>query len=380
MSADGDTPVAIRLVRVRVPLLVAHRAAHGTEELRDVVLVELQSASGALGWGECPTLSRPGYPVGTTDEAWEALLARLAPAAFAPTERPEGPWRTAGVPSTAPLLSGAERAATAALEDARLDALLHRAGRSLVEHLGATRRRLPRTAVLASLGGDPSVIAAQAREEVARGAHMVKVKIRPGDDVAVLRHVLDATGGRPVAADANGSFAHPEELAEVDELGLAYLEQPFPPDSGWSDLADRHAALRTPVALDESIGSLGALRDAIDAGAASIVSIKPARLGGMAAAASGLDLAAMSGVDAFVGGLLELGVGRAGAAAVAALEGATLPTDLGPSARYVASDVSDPIVTDERGDLVVPDGIGIGREPDPERLAAWMIDEARLSA
>ncbi len=380
MSTDGDTPVAIRLVRVRVPLLVAHRAAHGTEEHRDVVLVELQSASGALGWGECPTLSRPGYPVGTTDEAWEALLVRLAPAAFAPTERPSCPGRTVGVsltrrrsrvrsgrPPQRSRTPGSMRCCTAPAD---------RWSSTSARHGVVLRERQ----CCASLGGDPSVIAAQAREEVAGGAHMVKVKIRPGDDVEVLRHVLDATGGRPVAADANGSFAHPDELAEVDELGLAYLEQPFAPDAGWSELADRHAALRTPVALDESIGSLDALRDAIDAGAASIVSIKAARLGGMAAAASGLDLAATAGVDAFVGGLLELAVGRAGAAAVAALDGATLPTDLGPSARYVASDVSDPIVTDERGDLVVPDGIGIGRVPDPERLVAWTIDEVRLSA
>ena len=36
----AEPPLRIRLVRVRVPLLRAHRSAHGEEQVRDVVLVE----------------------------------------------------------------------------------------------------------------------------------------------------------------------------------------------------------------------------------------------------------------------------------------------------------------------------------------------------
>ena len=95
------------------------------------------------------------------------------------------------------------------------------------------------------------------------------------------------------------------------------------------------------MALDESLVSPDAVRSALAAGAVDVVSVKPARLGGVAAAAAVVRLAAEAGRPAFVGGMLELGIGRAGAAAVAAMAGCTLPTDLGPSAAYVEADVCD---------------------------------------
>jgi O-succinylbenzoate synthase len=68
--------------------------------------------------------------------------------------------------------------------------------------------------------------------------------------------------------------------------------------------------------------------------------------------------------------MVELGVGRAAAAAVAALEGCTLPTDLGPSAQYVAEDLAGPVLADDDGRLVVPDGPGIGVQVDRARARA----------
>ena len=66
--------------------------------------------------------------------------------------------------------------------------------------------------------------------------------------------------------------------------------------------------------------------------------------------------------------MLETGVGRAGALAVAALPGCTLPTDLGPSARYFATDLTASFVLGPGGTLSVPLGDGIGVVPDPARL------------
>jgi O-succinylbenzoate synthase len=88
--------------------------------------------------------------------------------------------------------------------------------------------------------------------------------------------------------------------------------------------------------------------------------------------------AAEGGVEAFVGGMFELGIGRAAAAAVATLPGCTVPTDLGPSRRYVERDVCEPVVTDGTGLLVVPEGAGIGRVPDAARLAEVTVDQVVL--
>jgi O-succinylbenzoate synthase len=84
--------------------------------------------------------------------------------------------------------------------------------------------------------------------------------------------------------------------------------------------------------------------------------------------------------------MLETGIGRASAVAFAAHVAAThrgpekatlsvppLPTDLGPSQQYFDSDLTSPIVVDERGRIVAPTGPGIGVTPDPARLEAATV-------
>ncbi len=371
-AGPGNRPRTVVLHRVSVPLQRPLATAHGVIAERDVVLVEWQRADGVVGWGECPTLSIPGYSDETTDVAWSALVDRLAPAALA--ERP-----TLGEPAC-PMASGA-------LRDAALDASLRAAGRSLLDEV-----RHPELSPVAGherAGGDSSrrelpmcrvvgLDAPAAAWELGPGEVLLKAKVSPGT-VGRLREVRDAHPGLALAADANGSFAGPEDVPPwLDDVGLVYLEQPFP-----ATALDAHAAWRathaTPVALDESLRDLANLRRAIGSGALDVVSVKPARLGGVRAAVAALELAAASGLDAFVGGMVELGVGRATAAAVGGHPAVTLPTDLGPSDRYVERDVVAPIVATAEG-LLVPDGPGCGRTPDPERLAEVTTDRVELRA
>jgi o-succinylbenzoate synthase len=366
-----EPPARLRLVRVRVPLRRPHRSARSAQDHRDSVLVGWTTPDGVEGWGECPTLSSPGYVGGSTDEAWSALVTRLAPAVLA------------GRP---PDVVGAV-AAGAALADAALDARLRAAGVSLAAHLGAVRRSLPRTTVLADAGLAASEVVARAVEARAGGASMVKVKAGPGAGVDTVAAVVAALGADSVAADANGAFgdapAGPRvplaaDVARLDGLGLVYVEQPWGPGCTWEELAAGAGRLSTPVALDESLVSVGDVATALRTGAAEVVSVKPARLGGVAAAAAAVGEATRRGADAFVGGMFELGVGRAAAAAVAALDGCTLPTDLGPSSQYVVDDVCEPVVVDAAGRLVVPDGHGIGRTPDEAALRTAAVDRVEL--
>ncbi len=76
--------------------------------------------------------------------------------------------------------------------------------------------------------------------------------------------------------------------------------------------------------------------------------------------------------------MLESGVGRAAAMAVAAIPRCTLPTDLGPSLAYFDRDLTAPLTTDGSGSLIVPQGAGIGREPVPSHLDAAVVDRVSL--
>jgi O-succinylbenzoate synthase len=373
-SSVGAELDEVELVRVRMPLRRAHRDAHGTEEVRDVVLVRASLDDGTEGWGECSALSRPTYTAEHTAGAWTLLRDELVPARLAS--------RTTAVVG--------HPMATAALLTAEADAHLRRAGRSLVDqlvglhhtpvplhltgtgHVPAPAAAVPVSAVVGLLGPIDDVLAAVAEHVDAKVA-MVKLKVTPDPvHLDAVRQVREAWPALRLAVDFNGT-ADLAALAALDGLDLAYVEQP----------AGREALVESaffvdhtdiPVALDESVTGPGTLASAIALRAASIVNVKPARVGGPYVAAGLVADAANAGWQCFVGGMLETGVGRASAVAVAALPGCKLPTDLGPSERYFESDITEPLGVDAMGRIVVPDAPGIGRAPDPVRLAEVAVD------
>ncbi|MFP4511898.1 MAG: o-succinylbenzoate synthase [Acidimicrobiales bacterium] len=342
----------IELIRVCVPLVAPLVSAHGAEHDRWSILVRVIGGDDAEGWGECPALAAPTYTSEWHAGAWSVLLDHLGPAALA--GRPAG-------------IRGHPMAASA-IEGALVDLELRRRGISLADALGATQQRVATCAVL-GVGTDIDRLLAEVRQRLDAGVRAVKLKVAPGWDADPLRAVREAWPDLWLAADANGSFgdAAPAELAWVDELGLAYLEQPLAPDElvASARLADR---MRTPIALDESATSVGMVETALALGPFGGVNLKPSRLGGLVACADVHAMLVERDVAMWCGGMLELGIGRAAALAVAALPGCRLPTDLGPSAAYVLDDVTDPIVAEPDGMLSVPDGPGIGRVPDPGRL------------
>lgn len=360
-SSADDPIAAVELRRVAFALGTPQRAAHGTEAVREVVIVRVLGADGAAGWGECPTLAHAGYGHEHTAVAWRELTEVLAPSLVASETLPPGR------PSMA----------RAAVVDACTDRHLRRRGLALADVLGVAGHTVAGGVVL---GIDASVDALVARAGAARaaGAALVKCKVAPGWAEVPLTAVVSAIDA-PVAADANGAFApSAPELARLDAVGLAYLEQPVA--TLGPDDADR---LRTPVALDEGVGSADDARRWL-AASGRVVNLKPARVGGVAAAVALIDATAASPGRLFVGGMLESGLGRTSAVAVAAYLAArdpsAFPTDLGPSQRYVDEDLTDDVVVDDHGRLVVGGGLGLGAAPHPRRLAAATVELVTVQA
>ena len=181
---DTDRPASIRVVRVSVPVRRPHRSAHGTEDRRESILVRWRSADGADGWGECPALAGGGYVVETPDQAWSALTGRLLVGLGSHGHRA---GMLTPVDPTVP-------AASAALADAALDSRLRAEGIRLADHLARQTDALVRpavatTAVLADVGRDVEAVVDRAVAAIEAGASMVKVKIAPGHDIAVLTGV-----------------------------------------------------------------------------------------------------------------------------------------------------------------------------------------------
>src|SRR6185503_12037358 len=125
----------------------------------------------------------------------------------------------------------------------------------------------------------------------------------------------------------------------LDDYGLLLIEQPL----GEADIrqhSELAKLLRTPICLDESIVSAEAAADAIALGAAAVINIKPGRVGGYLEARRIHDIARANGIAVWCGGMLETGLGRAANAALAGLDGFTLPGDISGSNRFYAEDIT----------------------------------------
>jgi len=334
---------AVELLVVRLPLVRPFVTTHGSTTTRDVLLVHV-TGDDAEGWGECGADTSPSY-------WWEtvATCQQVLPAIARGND-------VAGHPM-----------ARAAFEMAMLDATLHVEQTSLADHLGATRDRVTATA---TAGFDDDV-----ESFVAGGYRSIKVKVEPGRPLPS----LSLPAGTQVQVDANGSYARdPSLVRALDDLGLLAIEQPLAP----SDLRG-HAALtrdlRTAVCLDESVTSLVTLDAALAMRSADAVTIKPARLGGLVAARAAHDRCLDSGVAAKVGGLLETGVGRAAALAVAALPGFAWPADLSASDRYWREDITEPFELDSDGSLAVPTEPGLGVTVRSDVVAAATVWRERIA-
>ncbi|RFU38713.1 o-succinylbenzoate synthase [Actinomadura logoneensis] len=353
----------IELRRIAMPLVAPFRTSFGTETARDVLLVRVVTA-GAEGWGECVAMDAPLYSPEYADGAADVLRRFLIPAL------PRGDADVYAVERALEPFKG-HRMAKAALLTAVLDAELRESGQSLARYLGASRDRVPCGVSVGIMDSVPELLDAVAGY-LAEGYVRVKLKIEPGWDVAPVRAVRERFGADlPLQVDANAAYTLVDapHLARLDEFDLLLIEQPLADDDmvQHAELARR---LRTPVCLDESVESAAHAAAALTLGAASIVNIKPGRVGGYLEAKRIHDLCRAHGVAVWCGGMLETGIGRAANVALAALPGFTLPGDTSSSRRYFAEDVTEPFVLED-GHLAVPTGPGIGVEPVQDRLRAF---------
>ena len=141
-----------------------------------------------------------------------------------------------------------------------------------------------------------------------------------------LRAIRAAIGPEPrLRIDAAGAWdleTAAERIEAVWPFRIEFVEQPL---AAW-DLTG-HAALRervrVPIALDESIDSEGSARVALAEGAADVIVVKPARVGGSAATVRIAVAAAAAGASAVLGTYFETGVGIASVLRIAAARRAT---------------------------------------------------------
>jgi len=362
----------IRLHRLSIPLVRPFRTSFGTESVRDVILVEAVSRDGVHGWGECVTMSWPGYSYEYGNSAVAVITEHLLPALRTADCEPESIRSALEVVRGHPMAKGA-------LSTAILDVWLRERELSLATYLGAVRTEVD---CGVSVGIPTTQSVPELLDEVAgyvdAGYRRIKLKIEPGWDLAPVSAVREQWPDIPLQTDANQAYkrSDADHLASLDEFDLLLHEQPLP-EEDWYGHVLMSRACRTPICMDESIHSVASADSALRFGAASIINIKPGRVGGYLTARDIHDLCRDRAAPAWCGGMLETGIGRAANVALAALPGFTLPGDTSGSNRYYEVDVTEPFVLDD-GRLSVPTGHGIGVDPLPDVLADMTVWSSEL--
>jgi len=353
----------LEVYHLRLPLTQPFEISSGRLTSVSTILVRL-SGEGEEGWGEAPPWDEPIYGPETAETAFHVLRDILAPRVLGKS------WDSPEALST---LLGTFRGnafAKAALETAWwvLEARLKKV--PLHRLLGGEAARPINCGVSLGVAATPGALLDEIDRSLALGYQRVKIKVKPGWDVAVLEKVRDCFPKVPLQVDANAAYALEdlEMLRRFDDFGLVQIEQPLSTD----DLVD-HATLqrelRTPICLDESIKSAQDARKALQLGSCRIVNIKLTRVGGLLEAKRIHDLCRERDVPCWVGGMLESAIGEAICMEFATLPNIRLPSDIVPSDRFYARDTTRPRpVMSSRGTFLAASQPGFGYDVDLDEI------------
>ncbi len=349
---------------MKLPLVHFFETSFGRIDDKHFILVRLDG-EGATGYGECVAEQDPYYSSETNDTAWHIIADFIAPRLLG-TEY-------AHPRDLFPALKAirGHNMAKAAVEMAAWDLFAKQRGEPLSTLLGGSRQRI---ASGVSIGIQPSLeqLVEKVERELAAGYRRIKIKIKPGWDLAPVELLRARFGAIPLMVDANAAYtlADADHLAALDRFELMMIEQPL----DYDDIAD-HAVLqrrlKTPICLDESIKTVGIAREAIAAGACRIINIKPGRVGGFGESIRLHDLCASKGIPVWHGGMLESGIGRAANVHLSTLPNFSLPGDIAASKRYFDPDlIEPPIEVAADGTIAVPTEPGIGVTIRADRVEA----------
>jgi O-succinylbenzoate synthase len=364
----------LHLRLIRLPLVAFFETSFGRVYEKTFILVTLEG-EGAQGLGECVADVDPYYSSETNTGAWHTIKDFLAPLVLGRSFR--DPRHV--FPAMARVRG--HNMAKAAVEMAAWDLAARRQNVPLSQLLGGTRSEIP-SGVSIGIQDSLEQLAAKVEKELAAGYRRIKIKIKPGWDVAAVEMIRARFGTIKLMVDANAAYTLGDaaHLAALDRFDLMMIEQPLEYDD-IRDHAELQRRIETPVCLDESIHTLRAAEDAVALRACRIINIKPGRLGGHRESIRVHDLCAGQGIPVWHGGMLESGIGRAHNIHLASLPNFTLPGDIAASRRYFSPDLIEPgIEVSADGMVAVPTGAGIGVNVDWDRVNAATVETYEVRA
>lgn len=308
---------------------------------QETIFVEIDTSDGLTGIGYSYTIGTGGRSV------LEMLREHLVPQLVGhDPSRVEALWMQLFASTRATTVGAITSLALAAVDTALWDLRCRRADAPLWTVAGGFRTSVP---LYDTEGGwlhlSTDELVAGALASQAAGWKGVKLKVgKPSarEDLERLLAVREAVGDRlEIMVDANQSMTATEAIRRAQafaDVDLSWFEEPLPADdvSGHARLA---RSTSIPIAVGESMYSLGQFRDYLERGAAGIVQVDVARIGGITPWLKVAHLAEAFNVDVCPHFLMELHVSLSAAV---------------PNGRYVEHIPQLRAITD--GELAIVDG------------------------
>ncbi|MCA3074518.1 MAG: mandelate racemase/muconate lactonizing enzyme family protein [bacterium] len=358
----------IEAIAVSLPMAKPMKMAGVEIRTADNLLVRIEAADGSVGWGEAA--SAP-HMTGETVESMVAAVRYLAPAT-------EG----RNVEDLHALASHWEfalygnHAAKSAIEMALQDLTAKAAGIPAWKLFGEQRRE--RMAVLWLIGtGSTDGDVAESKARKAAGFVAYKIKVGTGEAIDDARRSLaicEVLGdGNLISSDANQGYTVDGALAYVDvvkDSRLDFFEQPVR-SKDLAGMAKVAAASRVLIGADEGLHGPEDIQRHHDMKAASGVSLKTIKLGGMREVFDAGVLCAKLGMRVNLANkVAESSIGIAGVLHLAAaLPG--LDWGLSITNQYLADDIVARPLRVVEGHAEVPGGVGLGVEVDESKVRKY---------
>lgn len=250
---------------------------------QETPIVTIHDSDGASGTGY-------SYTIGTGGPSVMALLEQtLVPALIGKdADRIDGIWRDLLFLTHATAVGPITSLALAAIDIALWDLRCKKMGLPLWKAAGGSRDRIP---LYSTEGGwlhlETATLVEDALAMKEQGFRGSKIKIgraHLSEDRARLGAVRAAVGDSyEIMTDANQGFTLSEAIRRakvLEEFGIGWFEEPLPADDV---LSHQELSRRThvPIAVGESMYSLSQFKDYLQVGAAQIVQVDVARIGGI---------------------------------------------------------------------------------------------------
>lgn len=355
------------------------------------LVVRLESDDGLVGWGETPAIATWGGAhmmyYGETAKTAKHIIEDY----LFPLIEDRSPLDIGPIHADMDEVVKGHPYAKAALDIALHDLAGKQLGVPVYDLLGGQHRdRIP---VAHSLGiMDNEAAIAEAEQAVSEGVRTIKAKagIDADRDIDLVRGLRETLGPDVhIRIDANEGYELASTAAEItrkmQEYDIQYMEQPV---ADLEDMAAVAAAVNVPIMADEGAWTAKDIFRIRNHRAAEYFSLYVTKPGGLYRARDVGATAEAAGLRCDIGGSIEMGIGNAanlhlGAAVPIAGMASVTPVNR-PAAEYDGQVAGvyyeDDIIVDslqyEDGDVLVPEGPGLGIEVDESKLEDYSITVA----